>query len=842
MPKLSRKIQLRRCNICKRAGHNKATCPKNAREMTAPTAPPKSASAPIRFFVHHVPYSAHQSSHLVDLKKDEETVWKNVKAVEPSQSQDNDYYFFHERKKNNNPTPPARKSISIFSEPKKLTFNSETSESITHPRPIRTIASPCAALARNAKKLFSDANKKLQKTLGTLRFISNQHLSPKRLLPIMAFFVLVAVVPTQANSYYQSLKSASAKVADSSTAGFLALQESTAAILRGNLPTAQNSLQNALQNFDQAVSVIKKKHRVLQSIVSSLPVLGNEVESRQNLILAGQELSLGNAYLVKGIAESQNANNSLTARVKILTNHLKAAAPNYQKALQNMDAVDADTLPFEYQLAFKSFKTLFSAFLNDLKNISELGEPIQEIFGARGLRRYLLVFQNPHELRPTGGFMGSFGILEIKDGAIQRLEVPPGGIYDVQGQLNEYVEPPAPLLLANKRWEMQDANWFPDFPASAEKILWFYRHSRGQTADGVIALNATVLERILGIIGPIESASRGLALTKNNALTAIQEVVEFGEEKKLNRPKQIISDLTPLFIAGIASSSPDNLMPILTNLHEALAQKEIQLYFTDNRAEKAMTEFGWGGKIISSRENQDYLFVVNTNIQGQKSDALIKQKINHQAVVEEDGTVVNSVVITREHQGVAGERLYGQTNIDYIRLYVPEGSQLVSARGFSWPDEKKFRAPENWYKKDSALSAIEREIGVDNPSGTRVTNEFGKTAFGNWVITEPGQTSQVQFIYTLPFNVFQKTVDGPSSRWDTIFLPSREASHYQLIVQRQSGIESGFESQIIYPDGWNPAWNNGEQMTIAVNGASIENAVLKKDKVWSLVMEKKNAD
>ena len=56
----------------------------------------------------------------------------------------------------------------------------------------------------------------------------------------------------------------------------------------------------------------------------------------------------------------------------------------------------------------KRFRILFNAFVGDLENIARLNGAVQEIFGGEGLRRYLLVFQNPAELRPTGGFMGSF--------------------------------------------------------------------------------------------------------------------------------------------------------------------------------------------------------------------------------------------------------------------------------------------------------------------------------------------------------------------------------------------------------------------------------------------------
>ena len=236
------------------------------------------------------------------------------------------------------------------------------------------------------------------------------------------------------------------------------------------------------------------------------------------------------------------------------------------------------------------------------------------------------------------------------------------------------------------------------------------------------------------------------------------------------------------------------------------------------------------------------MLVVNTNIQGQKSDARIRQTINHQAIIREDGTILDSVTITREHTGDPAENLYGGTNINYVRVYVPEGSELITAGGFGWPDESKFRVPESWYQKDDLLGKLEKEEAVDPKTGTRITKEFGKTVFGNWAITEPGQKSTVHFVYKLPFRAFDanaKKNENAEEKIKNILLSSTPTADFQLIVQRQSGSESSLESQIVFPDGWSPAWHEGSGMKEASNGAFIQETALYKDNVWSLLMHKK---
>ncbi len=655
--------------------------------------------------------------------------------------------------------------------------------------------------------------------------------------------VLIITLPGPAKTYYSSLQSTKNKVVENGTAGFMALQDSAASLMSANMFAAATSTNQALANFNTAISVLENEHHIIQNIASVVPVLGSEVKSRQNLLLAGQQMALGNSYLLEGFAAAstneKNTTTTLTQRLDLVTRSLDAALPKYHQALDNLNTVKPSSLPVDMQQTFQEFTGLFQIFVHDLESLNDLSKSMKEIFGGNGFRRYLLIFQNPHEIRATGGFMGSFAILEMKDGAIQKLEVPPGGAYDLQGQLDEYLEPPTPLLLTNARWEFQDANYFPDFPTSAEKILWFYRHSRGVTADGVIAINSTVLERLLGIMGPIMNTERGLTLTKDNAVPLLQQLIEKGPEKKTNTPKAILGELAPQFVDYLKNLQIKDLMPVLTNLNEALSYKEIQAYFTDPTTESLIRSFGWGGQILPTIDNQDYLTVVNTNIQGQKSDAKIAQSITHQAVIADDGTITDTVIISRVHSGAKDTEFYGAPNIDYLRVYVPEGSTLISATGFSKPSDNNARVPKNWSKQDELLAQIAATAHIDPLSNTLITSESGKTSFGNWLVTEPGETSTAVLTYQLPFH-FSSESNKTSSfkQWQKIFYTTQSVARYQLIAQTQSGVKSTFESQIILPKNWKMVWQNGKNIELAANGITITSSAFNTDSIWSLAATK----
>lgn len=828
MKSSKKKPQLRVCSYCKKAGHNKSTCP----EFLSSQRREKPAPAAMKFFIHHVSYDSSPSAHVVDLKTNKSDPWKKIYSEAPTDSPTPLYHFYHER-----PVMVAEKTepARLYQNQKPFAAADKTDFKIEPAKPKKE------KMSRPRRDYFAGARRILQNTgnaaTGAIARVAKPNFN--RVVVGAAVLILLVAAPLQARSYVQSLKYTTAAVAGNSTEGFMALQESTASLLAADSQQAEQTLNRAVEKFDQAVSAMENNHRWLQKILTFIPYVSDEVQSRQKLVTAGASIASGNAFLLRGLnAGREQSQATLTDRIEIINRYLKAAVPDYQKALRDLTAVKPDVLPLEYQASFKDFRVLFTALVNDLNSLSQLGDTLKEIFGGTGLRRYLVVFQNEHEIRPTGGFIGSFALLDVKDGKIVKMTIPAGGSYDLQGQLTEYLEPPTPLLLANKRWEFQDANWFADFPASAEKLLWFYRKSRNLTADGVIAVNSSVLTRLLTITGPLNDSARGLTLTADNAVSAIQKIVEEGPEKKANKPKQILSDLAPQFISYLENISPSDVLPLLTNLQEALEQKEIQAYFTDAVAQNSVEQYGWSGKILPAGNSQDYLMVVNTNIQGMKSDANITQTISHQALIQPDGSVIDTVTVTRSHAGVGAEKLYAQPNIDYLRVYVPAGAKLLGASGFSWPDESKFRAPESYAKSDETLLAAEKEIGYDPISGTRITEEFGKTAFGNWLIVEPGAVGQAQFVYLLPFKTNLKT--DAVEQWKKLFSASAPTADYQLIAQRQSGVDSTLESQVIFPDGWKPVWNEGNNMTLAANGAQIAGHDFTSDEIFSLITEQTN--
>src|SRR6185436_5726721 len=197
----------------------------------------------------------------------------------------------------------------------------------------------------------------------------------------------------------------------------------------------------------------------------------------------------------------------------------------------------------------------------------------------------LVLFQNPTEQRPAGGFIGSYAIVTINKANIGDISV--RDIYDPDGQLDLKVIPPETLQLITTKWGARDANWFFDFPTSAQKVIYFLNNSKiyseqNMTFSGAIAINTKVLQDIIGLIGPIDLPEYKTVIDKDNFLSFIQKEVESGADKKVNQPKKIIQVLTPKLLEKVATLGSEDKQAMVKLFEYHLSHKNIMAYFNDH--------------------------------------------------------------------------------------------------------------------------------------------------------------------------------------------------------------------------------------------------------------------
>jgi hypothetical protein len=124
------------------------------------------------------------------------------------------------------------------------------------------------------------------------------------------------------------------------------------------------------------------------------------------------------------------------------------------------------------------------------------------VAGLPNSRSYFLAYQDPEELRATGGFIGSVGLVSVHNG-ITRQQFSSTGF----DQENETVPTPQPMLIYNDEpaWYLRDANWSPNFPTTAAVERYLLLLDTHQRPQGVINITPAAAADVLKATGPIYS-------------------------------------------------------------------------------------------------------------------------------------------------------------------------------------------------------------------------------------------------------------------------------------------------------------------------------------------------
>jgi len=540
-----------------------------------------------------------------------------------------------------------------------------------------------------------------------------------------------------------------------------------------NFDIASTDFTQAYSDFTKAGDNLNFMGATMSSLIADLPG-ASKLKSAKALMEAGKLMADAGQAMSQAINELAKTGlilNPAGSNISIdsISSNLKQALLLSQKDIKEAGAlladVDSSLIPEERRADFEEFQSKLPQFEKLVNDSIDYTKFLEDFIGISGTKKYLLLFQNPAELRPTGGFPGSYGIVVFKDGKLQDLKV--DDIYNLDGQLKELIVPPVQLQHITPNWGMRDANWFVDFPTSARKVSEFYKKESGQDIDGVITFSPTIIAKILKVTGPVEMQKYGVTLNTDNFIQTVQEEVEYKGDRA--QPKKILVDLAPLMLEKIYSADSEKWMEIFNIFVSSVDQKDILMYFRDLKLQDFSVTRGFSGQVNQTQD--DYLMVVFSNIKGSKTDSVVDSELKINSVFEGDD-VRHEIVLTRTHNGGSSEYgFYNKQNSVYVRVLVPDNANFLNISGNSKP---KFEPMLNYdktdFKRDEDLVRFEEKSYYDSETGVTTYEESGKIEYGFWMITNPGETRTVK----LEYRVSGKAAGG----------------EYIFYLQKQPGLES----------------------------------------------------
>lgn len=539
---------------------------------------------------------------------------------------------------------------------------------------------------------------------------------------------------------------------------------------------AFTELSSAQQEMDQALSTSKQ-------VLSVLDVTGT-VRAGQGMLFVGSALAKAGEHISRAMKPFFD-----TAQTGALTDSIIASRPELALAQTELDAADEKIkgisgifLPSKLQEQIKKLQDSIPRARNAISMLRSESETFLTLLGADRDKQYLFLFANNDEIRPVGGFIGTIGLVNVSRGKVENIDV--HSVYDGDGQLKEFFAPPNPLLPIVDRWYLRDSNWFVDFSKSAQKASQLFEKEGGPTVDGVVLMTPTVIKNLLAVTGPIEVPGYGKTVSAENFNEITQGEVTYNYDKSVNKPKQFLSDLTPILLTKLfASGASGKQLATLEAFTKSLAEKDLLLSFKDEKVQQEVDRLGWGGTL--PKDAPGFLMIDNANIGGHKSDQFMEQEIDYRTTITEQGDADVVVVVRRTHKGPdekidypypPGEDPAFKLNTIYQRMLVPKGAILLESKGFTAQSDvpRPIIAPSDIPMKIDPDVADWQLSQHGSPSGAVIGGESGYTFFANWIVTKPGETSVTLTHYRVPHAIAMPSYLHP-------------AASYVLNVFKQSG-------------------------------------------------------
>lgn len=311
-----------------------------------------------------------------------------------------------------------------------------------------------------------------------------------------------------------------------------------------------------------------------------------------------------------------------------------------------------------------------------------IGIPILSKLVAKGEHKeYLVLLQNNMELRPTGGFLGSYARISFTDGYLDNVKVE--DIYVPDGQLPGYVEPPAPIkrYLNSNGWLLRDSNWDPDFSQAAPVMEWFFEQGKEPEADGVVAVNLFVAQDLMRAVGPIYLADYQETVTAENLFAKAEAHSEVDFFPGSTQKRDFLSLVAKQLLEKIKAADWRTQIKVVRAIRDSLRRKHILVWVKDNQITQVARRFNWDGKLGAG--DGDYLMLVEANLGVNKTNCCLERRINHEVTLTETGELREKLIINYKNNNPVTPdppKFWGGGYKNYLRVYLPKAAQLESVK------------------------------------------------------------------------------------------------------------------------------------------------------------------
>jgi hypothetical protein len=457
----------------------------------------------------------------------------------------------------------------------------------------------------------------------------------------------------------------------------------------------------------------------------------------------GDFIKVANAYV------SQKADlppgQRLLAMLRAAQAPLADADARLQPALRRLDQDSKLTLvgPLRLRISLAARELRQPAALAAAWSLA--GRFLPAALGAERPMTYLVLLENPSELRPSGGLIGSVGTLTMTRGSPTRLDIRD---YDSLNPLFKQRFPvPSPLdrylAFYDNSLELGDAGWDPDFPNTARLAEAMYESAVPSDLQGTISIDPYAVAALMKVTGPVDVPGYG-RFTSDDFFLRLNTIVNARADTAVG--KRALPVVAQQVLARLLDQPVGSWPAILSALQQQAAARHVQIYLHDPASEQALARAGYDGALVSARTD-DYLMLVDANVGATKGDWYTHKQLSLDTEVYAGGLSRHELRVTYQLPQPVDDtdRLLNPGDgayRDYVRFYLPEQASLA---GFQL--------------------LVDGKLVAKSPD--RVYVEHGKQVVGAFFELPRGHQAELRLAYEVPL---------------------AHARRYSFYLQKQAGV------------------------------------------------------
>ncbi|TVR24203.1 MAG: DUF4012 domain-containing protein [Anaerolineaceae bacterium] len=471
------------------------------------------------------------------------------------------------------------------------------------------------------------------------------------------------------------------------------------------LKTSVRSLSNSLDRMDSRLNYVKRFAALNPDwavMLDSLQI-SREITSATTNIISGLEPVL--FYMVDGQSDETvitqiSSGERVVELLSIGRGSFDRATTHLNTVRSQLDGIDLSEVSSSLLLQIRTLEDYYTQLHEINTFLIQAPGILTTVLGLEQTQNYLILAQNSDELRPSGGYISTYGWMTVRNGRIVDYAYYPTTRDTPQPPPQEFeTAVPIPswwIQYTSPIYAMWDGSWYANFPRTAEMARIYYNlgNNPSRPINGVIAIDVRGFEKILESLGSVvvprqpEEEDGEVEFVTVNAGSFRDVIYDIRAEEGAH--KDFVADMyNEIFSQWQSQSSdPRNNQELLGIILEALFQKHIMVYHESSQINNVIRFLGWSG-YQQSAVGHDYLMVADANL-GNKSNRSIIRRTTYDVTIHEDDTAMSRLSISYDYSDsiarddpAVNPLFHGP--IDYnnlMQIFVPPQSELLGHENF----------------------------------------------------------------------------------------------------------------------------------------------------------------